>query len=258
LENNRTVFHNKRSVKNGRFTKFFLKKSSKKDVIAHQNQIFDIYQTWIDTPFVIDVDLENFDLDHMYINLTRQIELIESRDNNSTTLWSNAISHLMSGYPNVYKKYDDIKTIETKFNDYMNDFLELHRKRLTNLLASDNFTPKGELIDKLFRYMLSKSQNHNENPNVIAWKLESMEPFIQFDREYNEVRIYNPFPERVNDLISYHKKYHENFIEAINQFYKSIKNLSEEIRQFREQLTIIMHNKIKGLKGECDFEINIS
>ncbi len=196
-------------------------------------------------------------MNYLHINIIKQIEPIKSQ-NDMTTLWNKAISHLISGYDDIYKTYSEIKNQEEKFNDEMGKFWNNHRNRLIKLLESTNLTPKEDLLNMLLRYMFCKSIMYDRQPKGVSWQLNYFQSFMTYDKSYKQIELFNPFSNKKDELISYLQRNHENIIEKINNFQNDIKEIRRNIVKFQEQLTIIIQNKIDGLKGECEFEIKLS
>ena len=77
----------------------------------HLNKIFTIYQNWIDTDFLIDVDFIGFDLNRLSINVMEQIIPSHEDEDGMTTLQQKTESHLKTGYINKYQKLVNIKNL---------------------------------------------------------------------------------------------------------------------------------------------------
>lgn len=260
MENNRNLWYNKRPVKTGKTTNLFKKKDKRpKENLqkTHEEQIFNIYETWYDAEFLLDIDLENFNMNYLHIDVIKQIEPIKSQSN-MTTLWNKAITHLFSGYYDTYETYSEIKNLEGKFNNEMGKFWNTYRNRLTKLLELTNLTPKEDLMNMLLRYMFCKTINHDQHPKGLSWQLNNFQSFIVYDKYYKQTELYNPFHDREDELISYLQNNQEKIIDSINDFQECVKEIRRNIVKFQEQLTLIVHNKIGGLKGDCEFEIKLS
>ena len=115
MENNRNLWYNKRPVKTGKTTNLFKKKDKRpKENLqkTHEEQIFNIYETWYDAEFLLDIDLENFNMNYLHIDVIKQIEPIKSQSN-MTTLWNDYNSLVFRIFQH-YETYSEIKNLGRK------------------------------------------------------------------------------------------------------------------------------------------------
>ncbi len=230
---------------------------------VHQDEIFAVYQGWIINDFSIDVDLQNFDINRLFINISDQITPTSIRTGMSvmTRLQDKAISHLnCDDYRNTYDKFIEIVNLQKYFNDSMTIFLNKHKNRVIKIVKSKNFNPTEESLNMFLRFIFIKSREHDKRPTAVDWELDNFRSFVIFINNISDERleIFNPFPEKENELISYLQEKYNEIIESIETFEKDIIKIPQAIEEFKTMLHLIVDNKIDGLKGECGVCIRLN
>jgi hypothetical protein len=256
------------SIKYKKNFNFFLTKLSSKNkkqieevkespTKEHQDEIFNVYQQWIINDFSIDIDLEQFDTNELIVNIVDQItpRFIQTGTNIMTSLQDKAISHLnCNDYRNTYDKFNEIVNLQKNFNDLMNIFLEKHKNRIKKIVKTENFTPDDESLNMSLRFFFIKSRAYEKSPSAVDWELDNFKPFtiLLDDISDRKLDIFNPFRKKETELKEYLKKNYEEIIESIENFEKDMVKVKQSVIEFQNMLKLIVDNKIKGLKGECD------
>jgi len=136
------------------------KKESKAQRIEfHHRQIFQIYENWTNTPFLIDIELTQFDLNNLRINVVEQIVPINNSNNaNLIRLEERAIAHLnCDDYRDVYNRFKEIEDVQNNINNSIIQFLDNHRDNLIRIITTENFTPPELSMNTLLRYLFHKA-----------------------------------------------------------------------------------------------------
>ena len=174
-----------------------------------------------------------------------------------TSLQEKAVSHLnCNEYRNTYNKFNEIEESQKNFNDLMKKFLEKHKNRIKKIAKTKNFTPTDESLNMVLRFFFIKSRTYEKRPSAVGAGLDNFKSFVILIDDVSDktLEIFNPFPEKEKELIEYLKKNYEEIIESIENFEKDMVKVKQSIKDFKDMLTLIVDNKIFGLKGECDFE----
>ena len=114
----------------------------------HPNEIFNVYQQWINGDFSINIDLEKFDTNNLVINVVSQItpKYLQT-GTNMTSIQDKAVSHLnCDDYLDTYKKFNEIKGLQNDFNNSMKQFLDIHKNNLIQLINQKNLLHKKNLL----------------------------------------------------------------------------------------------------------------
>ncbi|MDN5866970.1 MAG: hypothetical protein L0H55_06165, partial [Candidatus Nitrosocosmicus sp.] len=119
----------------------------------HQEEIFGIYEKWLESPFSYKVDLTDFNLDKLNIafkesfptRLINQVEVPQSVE-------EQALYHLYQENNDSFTKYKQILEKKNEFNINIEKFLNKIKKDLINILKSKGLEKYEELIDSPLRF----------------------------------------------------------------------------------------------------------
>ncbi len=227
------------------------------NIKKHHNEIFNVYVNWISQSFLTNIDISNFDMDSLFLNIKEQIIPIDTSSNRKlTSLWNKAISHLNCGdYVDAYEKFKEIEGCQKNFNDSMKKFLDKHKEYTKKILMSIDTNPSDESLKKLLRYIFCKSKNYYRSPLPLENQLDCFRPFLILkDNTEITVEISNPFPEKERELINYLKGNYDEIIISLIKFEEDVKNVKNSINDIKNKLILIEQNRIEGLKGNCSVE----
>ncbi len=136
------------------------------NIKKHHDDIFNVYVSWINQPFSNNIDLSNFDMDNLFLNIREQIIPIDtSRNKKLTSYGIKLLSHLnCEDYIDAYEKFKEIEGCQKNYNDSMKKFLDKHKKCIKEILMPENSNPSDESLNKLLRFIFCKSKNYYINP----------------------------------------------------------------------------------------------
>lgn len=231
------------------------KKIIEEKIKQHHEEIFNMYQQWINTDFLIDIDLRNFDTSKLFINVSDQIIPKHMQtDMNMTTIQDKSISHLnCNDYQPAYNKFKEIEGLQNNFNNSMTQFLDNHGNNLILIIRTENFTSPEESMNRLLRYLFHKAVMFNAQPEGVSVQLNNFKSSLA-DPLNISLTLSNPFPEKEGELISYLQNNYAEIINSIKKFENDIGKITKTIVEFQQMLTLIVHNRIDGFKDNCSIE----
>jgi hypothetical protein len=188
----------------------------------------------------------------MHIKIIGSVIPIIPEQNLESTASHWALSHLKA-YEEAYNYFLKISICQEHFNEKITKFLKLNKEHLINLVEADSIRDKDkiELFVRYYLYKIVEANTPNKNSDYSLSHLDRIKISENED-------LYNPFPEKENDIIQDLKLNYSNNRKVMDEFDRDITTVNTLILEFQNSLRSIIDNSITGLKGSCTKEKQLS
>ncbi len=220
----------------------------------HQEEIFEIYKNWLESPFINEIDLNDFDLNKLKIVFKKSFpsRIIDQKDK-PQSVEEQALYHLYQENVEAFELYEQILEKKNEFNKKMGIFIEDIKKNLKDLLKSKGYEKHEDIIDSPLRFYLVKMNN------CLNKKKDYVNSILEYDRAYlKNGSIENRTWEIKDELVVLMKSNWPKSVETIKIFKKDSQDLNDLIPQFQKSIKLTTSHKHMKLKSSCIIENELS